>query len=351
MVRISFLGDISLNNAYHELAKNKIDPFKAIIPYLTNSDYVVGNLEAVFEGHSEIKNTKLTKLKTTYESLSLIEKLNLNMVTLANNHIYDELLAGFDKTIQFLEKNNIEYIGANKKVIKQAEPFIKKIDNNHIAFLNYVHNGTNPGFPKDISINVNIYDTKEICQKISDLKNQVDFIILILHWGMDNSRFPEPWQRKDADAFITAGADLIVGHHSHVLQGFEKIKGKMVFYSLGNFAFASIKNEEDSDLDRSRQVKSIILNCNIRNKQIEFNWQPFRINKLLLESINKVNIKRLSLFIPIISNKVVFPIYKFYLNKIYKIYFYFLGNGRNPITQFKKIDLSKFNRAKKILGI
>jgi hypothetical protein len=347
-LKISFVGDISLNNDYQRLAEVGNNPFIFLNKILSKSNYLVGNLEAMLENPHYENTKKQTRLKVHHKSLELLNCININLLTLANNHVYDQLFEGFKNTIDFLEKNSLDYIGASEQ--NKEQKIIKIINEKKVAFLNYVHHQTNPKFPPDIQINVNVYNKKTIISEIIKIKPGVDYIVLILHWGLDNSRFPEPWQRKDAKEFINAGVDLIVGHHSHVLQGFEKINNSYVFYSLGNFAFAPLKEGKDHDLDRNRQRDSVILHWNIAGAKPEVTWDPIILDKLITKPSSKSKIKKLSWLIPFISNPVTWPLYKLYLNFFYKLYFYFFGNGRNPFKRFIQIDRNKLKKAKNLFS-
>ncbi|MFW5803650.1 MAG: CapA family protein [bacterium] len=349
-IKLSFIGDLSINNGYANFVKTEKNPFIDVQSIIKESDFVIGNLEAVVEGKDGENLQKQTRLKVSYQSLELLKDLKVNMYTLANNHIYDQLYDGFIKTVDFLNENNIDHIGANV-IPSQETTYIKSIKDKKFAFLNYVHLGTNPNFPPDCKIDVNIYDKHVIVNQIKQVRNHVNFVVLTLHWGMDNSHFPEPWQRKDARDFVKAGANFIVGHHSHVLQGYEKIDNSYVFYSLGNFAFAPLKEGKENDLDRNRQRDSIVLHWLINDDKSEVTWDPIRLDNLFVLPSKRSKIKKLTILIPFVSNSFIWPFYKFYLRYIYKFYYYFFGNGRNPIKQLSKIDKRKLIRAKRIIGL
>lgn len=348
--KIAFLGDISLNGGYKEIALQGRNPFNAIEHLLNKADFVVGNLEAVC-GHKEGKHhPKQTRLSIAPESLSLLKYLKLNLVTLANNHIFDNLDDGLMTALKYLDKNGINYTGASLHS-KSHLPYVLEKNGIKIAFLNYVHSSTHPGIDESHPVTVNHYQLDEIKRTIKRFKSSCDLVVLILHWGMDNSRFPEPWQRKDSREFVKSGADLIVGHHSHVLQGYEKIGGAHVFYSLGNFAFAPLKDGKEYKLDPSRQTDSIILYYAIENNAKKVNWQPVALKEFNVTLSDTTKLNKLSKLIPFVSNSIVWPLYNFYLNVGYKLFYYFFGSGRNPVKQLKKIDSYRVLRAKKILGL
>jgi poly-gamma-glutamate capsule biosynthesis protein CapA/YwtB (metallophosphatase superfamily) len=347
--KIAFLGDISLNGGYKEIALQGRNPFNAIEHLLNKADFVVGNLEAVC-GHKEGKHhPKQTRLSIAPESLSLLKYLNLNLVTLANNHIFDNLDDGLMTALKYLDKNGIDYTGASLQS-KSHLPYVLEKNGIKIAFLNYVHSSTHPGIDESHPVTVNHYNCDEIKSTIRQFKASCDLVVLILHWGMSNSRFPEPWQRKDARKFVNAGADLIVGHHSHVLQGYEKIGNTMVFYNLGNFAFAPYHAGKEYALAPGRQTETVILCWKIMESGNAVSWKPVRLEGLDVKPATNSKIRKLSRLIPFISNPVSWIFYKFYLNVLFKGYYYFFGHGRNPLRQLKKIDRSRLIRAKKLIG-
>lgn len=199
---------------------------------------------------------------------------------------------------------------------------------------------------------MNIYNKEKIINDINvQKKNKNKFIILILHWGFDNSRIPMPWQRVDAKKFINAGVDLIIGHHSHVLQGYEIFEGKYVFYGLGNFVFSRHFNNGKYYEFGKRQRSSVIVNLNILKNEKVVDYVPIQLKGLNVIMAKKNKMRKYSLLIPLISNVLIWPLYKAYLNFIYKFWFYFFGIGRNPIIQLLNIDFRKINRVFQLLKI
>jgi len=349
-IRLSFLGDISLNGEYGSIAVKGENPFHQISSLLQNTTYLIGNLEAVVENPGKENFRKQTRLKIEPESLELLLHLKPGLLTLANNHVYDQLYEGYHHTISFLEKHQIDYTGAHTFDHTDSYPeLIKTINGKRFGFLNYVHLSTNPRLPEDCKIRVNIYDKANIIDNIKRLTNHVDHVILLLHWGTDDSRFPEPRQRKDAREFARAGADVIIGHHSHVLQGFENIGKTKVFYGLGNFAFAPMQQKKGYELSK-RHSDTVILHWDIEKGTDGFTFDPVKLQGLEVTPANKTKIRKLSRLIPLVSNSLVWPVYQFYLGIIYKVFFFFFGNGRNPFSQLKKINKSRFKRATKIMG-
>lgn len=260
-MKIAFLGDISLNDAYIRLHDEGRDPFAAMAQKLAACDMVIGNLECLAEGDEGEYERKKPRLKTTVETLSYLKNLHVSAVTLAHNHVYDNLRDGFEKTIRFLEENHIRYLGAGLSRERAEKPLKLDWEGRKICLLSFVHEDTNPTLQADCPVYVNHYDPERISREIRTCKSEGCMVILLLHWGgrFEGGLYPDRYQPVDAGKFIGAGADLIIGHHTHTLQPFEKIAGRWVFYSLGNFCFADIHFEgKVRDMSRRRYRESVI---------------------------------------------------------------------------------------------
>lgn len=260
-MKISFVGDIALNDYYIVAYKIDLNPFSNLQPVLASSDFVIGNLECMAKGEQGENLLKKPRLTTTVETLNYLNTLNVNIVSLANNHIYDHLEDGFLKTTRFLEENKIQYLGASLNKNRAAEPTIITQKDIKIGFLNYVTNDTNPNLPSDAKVFLNVFDLDKAEDDIKRLKQKVDHIVILLHWGgrVEGGLYPDFDQPKIARKLIDTGADLIIGHHSHTIQPYEVYKGKYIFYSLGNFCFSDYWFEgEFHTMPQRRMISAII---------------------------------------------------------------------------------------------
>jgi poly-gamma-glutamate synthesis protein (capsule biosynthesis protein) len=343
-ISLSFLGDIALNDNYIQHYNAGSNPFEHITKLLQNTDLVVGNLEALCNGTQGFNELKKPTLFTSKPTLNYLKELNVGLVSVANNHVYDNLESGFDQTISFLKEKNIRYTGANTGKDQSISAEIISIKGKKFAFISYVHSDTNPSLPDDCKLNLNLYDFNKIGNEIRSLKIESDYIVLLLHWGLENSAFPAPWQRRHARKLIEAGADLIIGHHAHVVQGLEFFKNKPVYYGLGNFCFSSFKaNGRVYELDRKRNTKSIIANIVINSEIKCFTTTIKNKNEWIYPDkvLDSKGLSFLSKLIPLVSNELVWPFYVFYVKVIYKSFFYFFGNNRNPMQQLMNLRFQK----------
>jgi len=239
-MKITFLGDIALNNNYIELYRTNINPFIGVENILKSNDYVIGNLECMLEGEQGENELKKPRLTTKRETLNYLKYMHLNVACLAHNHVYDHLEDGFRKTISFLKQNEIMYLGAGLTKGEVSRPIILEKDGLKIGILNYVTRDTNPNLPQNAGVLLNTFEIEKCKNDINIIKSEVNHVVLSLHWGgrVEGGLYPDWDQPKLARHLIDVGADIIIGHHSHTFQPYEIYKGKYIFYSLGNFCFS-----------------------------------------------------------------------------------------------------------------
>ena len=288
MVTISFIGDISLNDAYKGLYREGARPFEDLSEVLAGADLVAGNLECLAAGTEGENLRKKPRLKTDTDTLGYLKEINLGLACLAHNHVYDNLEDGFRRTTDFLEQNNIHYMGASldkppeKSSSSRTRSLLRlRIKGIRFAFLNYVTRDTNPGLPDDAGINLSILDPRQALDDLAEARED-DYRIMILHWGgkYENSYYPGPSQLKMARQFIKGGADLIIGHHSHTFQPVIQYRWKSVFFSLGNFCFADIVSDgRVKEIKHRRWRESAVVNIHFNSDHYSSELVPFRLDQ------------------------------------------------------------------------
>ena len=238
-VVISAVGDCTIGtdtnyryknsfNYVYEKVKDNSYFFSGVYDVLGRDDLTIANLESVLSDTANIKNPKTYNYKGPTKYVNILKEGSVELVNIANNHTYDYLEAGYKDTLNTLKEAEIEYFGyENYQIIE--------INNIRIGIIGIL--GWNY---KDAK--------KDIDKAIEYLSNMnVDLKLFNFHWGeMRTHQFNET-QEKIGKYAIDNGADLVVGHHSHVLQGIEKYKGKYIAYSLGNFVYGGILYPYDSD--------------------------------------------------------------------------------------------------------
>ncbi len=254
------VGDVLLDRGIRiMIEKNGVDyPFEKIADFINSYDLAFCNLECPISK----RGTPLDKIYTFRGDSSFVEglkKSGFNIFCLANNHILDYGRNAFLDTKEILERNGFHTIGAGKNQKEASIGKITKIKGMRFVFLAYV---TMPlegiiyseNLPGPAQTNID-----GIIQEIKKVRKTADFVIVSFHWGIEFSPFPSDKQKEYAHRAIDNGADLVIGHHPHVIQSIENYNGRVIIYSLGNFVF---------DQHKLMRRESIIFGCTFENGKI-----------------------------------------------------------------------------------
>lgn len=237
-MNIIFTGDLVIDSE-----NKKIDFGRKLQSLIDSSDVVCCNLE----GPITRKNRSIKKIgpviKQNSDMASYIRDKGFNLCALANNHIMDYGLDGLKETIDAIENERISHVGAGANYEEALKPFIYKKDDIEVCIINVAENGFgaivgeqregylyfgNERFEDDLSF---------FC---AEYKN----VILIVHAGCEMFSYPLPEIRNLYKRFIDIGVSLVIGHHPHVPQGYERYNNGIIYYSLGDFIFR-YNNEVD----------------------------------------------------------------------------------------------------------
>lgn len=244
---ISFVGDIGFadnymgGETYDERGEGALGLFsQEVLDYLEASSLVVANAEfAVGEGGTPMEGKTYTFLGGA-DKAAIFNEINIELVTLANNHIYDYGADVFTQTLEIYEELGIQTIGAGENIEEASEAVYYVINGYKFAFVNANRSEKNimtPEATEDSSGVVRCYDPEYFISMIEEADENADYVVAIIHWGTEYSDVIEDVMLETSHYYIDAGADVIIGHHAHVLQGIEYYDGKAIFYNLGNFLF------------------------------------------------------------------------------------------------------------------
>ena len=175
-------------------------------------------------------------LRSSGQAIKALEKVPFHLACLANNHVRDYDAEGLAETIRLLHSAGIKTTGASCCAEEITRPAIIEVGAITLGVLNVAEGESSlppyEGAPGAASI-----DMARIKKQISDLKDTVDFIMVIPHAGREYVPAPSPYVQDIYRQMIRYGADIVIGHHPHVPQGIEIYRGCPIVYSLGNFAF------------------------------------------------------------------------------------------------------------------
>lgn len=241
-------GDIMLNQL-----PVKSKPLAAIGSLLKTGGVTLANLEipltdakagTPYKTGAELKARTQFILKADPKFAPQIKEVGIDLVSLGNNHAMDYRAAGLTQMMGLLTKQNILYTGAGP-TISEAKEMVTKDNVGLVSGLAFMNSGAiNKLTPaKDGSAGIHgLFFNGSITPKakaylkdwIKGQRQNQEIVVVALHWGIERMTVPTPYQVALAHACIDAGADVVWGHHPHVLQGAELYKGKPILYSMGN---------------------------------------------------------------------------------------------------------------------
>lgn len=263
------------------------------------ADYRIVNLESPLTAN-EPKNRILKTgphLRSTAETmLPYLKQLQVDMVTLANNHILDYGTIGLFETFNSLKENKVDYVGAGNNLQEAANQFTLEKDGMKIAILNFTENewtiaeedkaGANP-----LNIIDNVY-------QIKTAKATHDKVICIIHGGHEYYHLPSPRMVKQYRFYAENGADAIVGHHTHCIGGYEVYKDVPIIYSLGNFLFTLPSKREEwftgllvqLKIEKAKQVLFELLPVRQEKETFRATLLENEKEKAVIQQVEEINI-------------------------------------------------------------
>lgn len=237
-ITVSSMGDCTLGtdenfnpstsfNAYYN-AQGPDYFFKNVRSILEEDDLSIINLEGTFT-NSDQRQEKTFAFKADPEYVSILTGSSIEAANLANNHSRDYGEESYTDTVETLEQAGIASFGYDQVDILEV-------------------NGVKVGLTGIYELAEHLDKQEEVRTNIAALKEAgAQVIIVNFHWGIEKEYLPNDTQKTLAHLAIDEGADLVIGHHPHVLQGIERYKGKYIAYSLGNFSFGGNSNPSDKD--------------------------------------------------------------------------------------------------------
>ncbi|MCX2716871.1 CapA family protein [Helicobacter sp. MIT 21-1697] len=239
ILTLSFVGDNVLGDYYGSNGEtlnwyfeNKIGKdygyfFAKVKHILENDDMTLANLEGPLTTYSGDRLIKPFAFKGDPSYVKILKKGSVEAVNIANNHTRDYGIKGFEDTQTHLKNAQIFYSG-------EGILSIYEIKGKKIGMAG--HRGWSVAVKKQVK------------EEIAALRQKgADIVIFTFHWGEEREHYPNATQKEIGRFAIDNGADIVIGHHPHVLQGIEEYKGKKIIYSLGNFVYGGAKNPADKD--------------------------------------------------------------------------------------------------------
>jgi poly-gamma-glutamate synthesis protein (capsule biosynthesis protein) len=207
-----------------------------LLPTIQSADLSIVNLEAPLSdgGQPVVKSGSVFKGEKKH--VAGLAAVPFDVVTLANNHVFDYGPEAFQDSLRVLGENHIKYTGAGMTAEAAARPLVLDIRGVRIGIVNFCE-GEDLTCARANRPGVMGWDLVTVCDTITNVKRQVDVVLVISHCGIEYIPFPPPYVASAFKQAAEAGADMVLGHHPHVPQGISFHHATPICYSLGNFVF------------------------------------------------------------------------------------------------------------------
>ena len=258
-IKIFIAGDVVPVNRTVNLFKEKRTQqlFGEMISEIKNSDISIVNLECpIVMGNVKAIEKCGPALKTTSETVEVLKKVGFTHVSLANNHFFDYGQHGVEDTIRTCQLLNILTVGGGRNVKHARRIEYVHIEKKCIAIINACehefsiatesHGGSNP------------LDIIQMDEDLMEARKNADYIVLVLHGGVEHYKYPTPRMKRLFHHFIDMGADAIINHHQHCFSGYEVYNEKPIFYGLGNFCFDTLWSQPMPDWQYGYAVRLLL---------------------------------------------------------------------------------------------
>ncbi len=252
-VTLAFAGDTLIGFRIGDLiAANGTNwPWGGVAQTLSAADLTMVNLECCVSTRGSPMPNKKWTFRAAPSALEGVKNAGIDVVSVANNHVLDFGQQAFLDTLSYLDQYGIARVGGGANAAEARRPAILEAGGFKVGYLaataiypvgEWVAGDTRPGILPS-------HSEATVMQAVKDLKKQADFVVVSVHWGVEREHSANSYQQRYGRALVDAGADLVIGHHPHVLQGMEVYKDKLIAYSLGNFVFTTATRDgQDSGI-------------------------------------------------------------------------------------------------------
>ena len=252
-VNLSFVGDVSLADNFEIIPKYDERGegiygilSEEVVNIMNAADIMVANNEFTISDRGAPMPNKYYTFRANTNRVGIYDEMGVDLVTLANNHVYDFGEEAFLDTLDTLTNNDIPYVGAGRNIEEASRPYYFIANGYKIAFVNATRAEKFILTPEATDTTGGVlraYDPTRFKETIKTAKENSDFVIALIHWGKEDSHELEQVQIDTGKEYIDAGADILIGTHAHTLQGIEFYNNKPIIYNIGDFIF----NRESKD--------------------------------------------------------------------------------------------------------
>lgn len=248
-IAISAVGDICFTRASGASLGNSKKLLAHVAPTLKAADITIGNLETPLSNRGAPVKNKAFTFRSSPKSTAGLTSAGFDIVSLANNHTLDYGRVALRDTVSTLRNADIGFAGAGTNKTEARRPYIFETKGARVAYLAFSEiTPANYAATSDRSGTAYTQDISAITKAVKKAKKQADYVVVSMHWGVEKEYSPTGRQVSEGRAIIRSGADVVLGHHPHRIQGIEYYKNGLIAYSLGNFVFPAASSGSSDSL-------------------------------------------------------------------------------------------------------
>lgn len=246
---ISFVGDVTQSDVFGEATAARYPeyPFEDVSGIFQSADLSFANLETCVSERGESEKNEGYGFRTSPDFLDVFTLAGLDIVSAANNHVRDFGMEALDDTFVSLENAGLKYVGAGRNSSEAEKLELFELNGITVGFTACNMINMNPtwyaGEDRAGIACVDSDNSGEYLEKIAGYDKLCDVLFVSVHWGVEYYNEVTEEQQAFAHSLCDSGADIILGHHPHVLEPIESYKDSVIFYSLGNFLFYKMNDE------------------------------------------------------------------------------------------------------------
>jgi len=254
------------------------------------ADLRFANLEVTLQGNEGVipKQPRVIGSRSTLEAV--LRELDIDVVSVANNHTFDGYLSGFLEVEDLLDSAEVKHCGAGADPETATKPVIFDLNGIRIGLLAYVALDTKPShvINRD-KFGVNPFEENLACAAVERLDARVDHVLVSLHWGVEYTHLPSPSQVRIARRLVDCGASLVIGHHAHVVQGVQRYGSGVIAFNLGNAAATELTIDGRLAIRKTAQNSSSFeLQVELSKEEVVgFQTMPFRFDGSAIKMADK----------------------------------------------------------------
>lgn len=240
-ITITAVGDMIFDRKVKTLIESAggLAPLDGVSALLDDADITVGNLESPLSDRGTRNAAKDVTFRGDPRGIEGLSASGFDFLSLANNHVLDYGPDALDDTVAALDGAGIAYAGAGADRAAAWKPAVREVGDTTVAFLSFSHilpagftaTDSRPGLAAGRG------NMDAVADAIASAKSTYDYVLVSFHWGVEYEDYANGEQVRDARRAIDAGADMVLSHHPHVIQGIEFYSDRLIVYSTGDFVF------------------------------------------------------------------------------------------------------------------